>query len=67
MDINDNGVDLLVGFITRGIAAIWAARNTGKVTLPLPLGTVRSLEGAIFKIKLHGRNSFSQTERAICW
>ena len=35
MDINDNPVSLLVGFIVRGIAAIRAERNTGKVTPPL--------------------------------
>src|ERR1700730_12289284 len=32
MDINDNAVGLLVGFIIRGIAAIRADCNTGKVT-----------------------------------
>jgi hypothetical protein len=35
MDINDNAVSLRVGFIVRGIAAIRAERNTGKVTPPL--------------------------------
>jgi hypothetical protein len=35
LDINNNAVGLLVGFIIRGIAAIRAERNTGKVTPPL--------------------------------
>jgi hypothetical protein len=35
MDINDNAVGLLVGFTIRGVAAIRAERNTGKVTPPL--------------------------------
>jgi hypothetical protein len=34
MDIKNGAVGLLVGFIMRGIAAIRAERNTGKVTQP---------------------------------
>jgi hypothetical protein len=33
MDINDNAVGLVVGFIIRGITAIRAERNTERVTL----------------------------------
>src|SRR5438105_2771995 len=35
MDINDDAVDLVVGFIISEIAAIRTGRNTGKVTLLL--------------------------------
>jgi hypothetical protein len=40
MDINDNTVGLFVGFITRRITAIRAARKTGNVTPLLLLRTV---------------------------
>ena len=47
MDINDNGVGLFVGFITRGIAAVCAACNTGKVTPLLLLRTIKIPRGYI--------------------